>query len=36
MGVHVGAPGEYDWTVRVWRRCDLLPNYFNHLLYFAR
>jgi len=25
-------PGEYDWTVRLRRRCDLMSNYFDHLL----
>jgi len=20
-GMHIGAPGEYDWTARAWRRC---------------
>ena len=25
-------PGEYDWTVRLRRRCSLMPNYFDHLL----
>jgi len=24
--------GEYDWTVRLWRRCGLMSNYFDHLL----
>jgi len=26
--------GEYDWTIRVWRRCGLMSNYFDHLLCF--
>jgi len=26
-------PGEYDWTVRVHRRCGLMSNYFDHLFY---
>ena len=25
-------PGKYDWTIRVWRRCGLMSNYFDHLL----
>ena len=25
-------PGEYDRTVRVWRRCGLMSSYFDHLL----
>jgi len=24
-------PGEYDWTVRLWWRCSLMSNYFDHL-----
>jgi len=33
--VHI-PPGEYDWTVHVWRRCGLMSNYFDHLLLLAR
>jgi len=31
------APGEYDWTVRLLRLCDLrhMSNYFDHLLTVA-
>jgi len=25
-------PGEYDWTIQLWRRCSLTSNYFDHLL----
>jgi len=25
------TPGEYDWTVRLRRRCGLMSNYFDHL-----
>ena len=25
----LAPPGEYDWTVRVWRRCSLMSNYFD-------
>jgi len=28
----MAPPGEYDWTVRLWRRCCLMSNYFDHLL----
>jgi len=28
----LALPGEYDWTVRLWRRCGLKSNYFDHLL----
>ena len=31
-GAHLAPPGEYDWTVRVWRQCSLMSNYFAHLL----
>ena len=38
LSVHIqctlAPPGEYKWTVRVWRRCGLMSNYFDHLLYF--
>ena len=27
--------GEYDWTVRLWQRCSLMWNYFDHLLIFS-
>jgi len=27
----LAPPGEYHWTVRVWRRCSLMSNYFNHV-----
>jgi len=27
MGCIFPPPGEYDWTVRVWRRCGLMSNY---------
>jgi len=29
----LAPPGEYDWTVRLRRRCGLTSNYFDHLLY---
>ena len=29
----LAPPGEYHWTVRVRQRCDLLSNYFDHLLF---
>jgi len=29
-------PGEYDWTVRLQRRCGLTSNYFDHLLELLR
>ena len=25
-------PGEYDWTVGLWQWCNLMSNYFDHLL----
>ena len=28
----LAEPCEYDWIVRVWRRCDLMLNYCEHLL----
>ena len=28
-------PGEYDWTIRLQRRCGLMSNYFDHLLRLA-
>jgi len=28
----LAPPGEYDWTVRLRRRCGLMSNYFDHLL----
>jgi len=28
MGCTLLQPGEYDWTVRVRRRCGLISNYF--------
>ena len=28
-------PGEYDWTVRLRRRCGLMSNYFDHLLFIV-
>jgi len=31
-GVHIVATREYDWTVRVRRRCGLTSNYSDHLL----
>jgi len=36
MEEHIGAPGEYDWTVRLQRRYDLMSNYFVHLLLLGR
>jgi len=30
----LAPPGEYDWTVGVRRLCDLMSNYFDHLLPF--
>jgi len=32
MECTLAPPGEYDWTVRVRRRCGLMSNYFDHLL----
>jgi len=29
----LAPPEEYDWTVHVQRRCDLMSNYFDHLYY---
>ena len=26
------APGEYDWTICLWRRCGLMSHYFRHFL----
>ena len=34
MGCTLAPPGGYDWTVRVWRRCGLMSNYFDHLLLY--
>jgi len=28
------SPGEYDWTVRLQRRCGLMSNYFDHLFIY--
>jgi len=36
MGSTLVPPDEYDWTVHVRQRCDLLSNYFDHLLKIAR
>jgi len=34
MGLHTLAPSdECNWNVRVWRRCGLMSNYSEHLLY---
>jgi len=35
VGCTLTSPGEYDWTVRVRRRCGLMSNYFEHLFFFA-
>jgi len=32
-GCTLAPPGEYDWVVHVWRRCSLMSNYFDHLLW---
>jgi len=32
MGCTLAPPGEYDWTVRVRRRCGLMSNYVENLL----
>ena len=32
-GCTLAQPGKYDGTVRVCRRCSLVSNYFNHLLW---
>jgi len=32
MGCTLAPPVDYDWTVHVRRRCDLMSNYFDHLL----
>jgi len=29
----LAPPGEYDWTVHVQRRCGLMSNYFDHVLW---
>jgi len=29
---HLAPPNEYDWTVRLQRRCVLMSNYFDYLL----
>ena len=38
LSVHIqrtlAPPGKYKSTVHVWRRCGLMSNYFDHLLYF--
>ena len=31
----LAPPGEYDWTVRLRRRCCLMSNYFDYLLFLA-
>jgi len=31
-GCKLASPGEYNWTVHVWRQCSLMSNYFDHLL----
>jgi len=31
-GGTLAPPGEYDWTVRVRRRCTMMSNNFDHLL----
>jgi len=28
----LASPGEYNWTICLWRRCGLMSNYFDHLL----
>jgi len=35
-GCTSAPPGEYDWTVRVWRRCGLMSNYFDHSFILLR
>jgi len=32
MGCTLALPDEYDWTVRVRRRCGLMSNYFDHII----
>ena len=32
MGCSLAPPGEHDCTVRVWRRCGLMSNYFDNML----
>jgi len=32
MGCTLATPEEYNWTIRVRRRCGLTSNYFDHLL----
>jgi len=32
MGCTLASPDEYDLTVRVRQLCDLMSNYFDHLL----
>jgi len=34
-GCTLPLPGEYNWTVRVRRRCGILSNDFEHLLYLV-
>jgi len=29
----LAPPGEYDWTIPLRRRCGLISNYFDHLLF---
>jgi len=32
MGSTLAPGGEYDWTVHVWRRCNLMLNYFDQFV----
>ena len=32
LGCILTPPGEYNWTIHVWRWCGLMSNYFDHLL----
>jgi len=34
--VTLAPPGDYDWTVRLRRRCGLMSNYFDHLLPYSQ
>ena len=35
MGCTLAPPEEYDWTIHVRRRCGLMSNYFDHLLFLV-
>jgi len=33
IGCTMAPLGEYDWTVRMQRRCSLMSNYFDQLFF---